>query len=107
MSAFLWCSVQLNISLLSVLTSLIACSSGIVLYVEVSIRCFIPHSMYCFVLMPTGPRFLSAGAMVISEFCFIVEDGFLERCQVGNWQLCDEGGADGFVELVDFGFNYP
>ena len=71
-SAFLWRSVQLNISLLSVLTSLIACSSGIVLYVEVSSRCFIPHSMYCFVLMPTGPRFLSAGAMVISEFCFIV-----------------------------------
>ncbi len=71
MSDFLWRRVQRNISLLSVFTSSMACSSDITLYVEVSRRCAIPHLIYCDVFIPTGPRFLSAGAMVISGFRLI------------------------------------
>ena len=55
----------------SALTSVSAFSSERVLYVDLSFKCFIPHSMYCFVLTPTGPRFLSAGAMVTLGFCLM------------------------------------
>jgi hypothetical protein len=27
-----------------------------------------------------------------------IEDGVLDCCQVGDWQLIDKGGADGFAE---------
>ena len=70
-SAFRWRSVQSNISLLSFLTSLNACSFGIILYVRLSSRCVIPHSMYWVVLTATGPKFLSDGAIVISGCRFI------------------------------------
>jgi len=117
-SDFLWRSVHRNIFLLSFFTSFVACSSDITLYVEVSRRCAIPHLMYCGVFIPTGPRFLSAGAIVITGFCFIVlrmDSWVVVRLEVGGcltkerltallnwWNLVSisRGGGRGFQ--VDF-----
>ena len=71
MSAFRFRNVQSKISLLRFLASLNACSSEIIVYVRPSSRWVIPHSVYWVVFMATGPKFLSAGAMVISGFRFI------------------------------------
>ena len=93
MSIFLWRNVQENISLLSVVVSLKVCSSGIILYVEVSSRCAIPHSMYCVVFIPTGPKFLSAGLIVISGFCFIVlrmDSWTVVRLEIGGCLMKEE-----------------
>ena len=43
--------------------------------------------MYCVVLIPTGPRFLSDGAMVISGFRFIalrIDSWSVVRLEIGN-----------------------
>ena len=92
-SFLLWRNVQSKISLLSNLASLNACSSGIIVYVRLSSRCVIPHSIYWVVLTATGPKFLSAGAMVISGFCFIalrMESWIVVRLEIGGWLTKEE-----------------
>ena len=92
-SFLLWRSVQSKISLLSNLASLNACSSGIIVYVRLSSRCVIPHSIYWVVLTATGPKFLSAGAMVISGFRFIalrMESWIVVRLEIGGWLTKEE-----------------
>ena len=54
--------VHAKISFLSSLTSVSACYWLIMVYVDVSSRCFSPSWMYRTSSMATGPRFLSAWA---------------------------------------------
>ena len=49
--------------------------------------------MYWVVLTPTGPKFLSAGAMVIAGFRFIalrMESWVVVRLEIGGWLMKEE-----------------